>query len=281
MVDPPVPAPVNPDQNQPADLAPADPNAPAPNEPAPEEPVPSNPAGPTMPIPNQPALRQPAPADPQMIHQQVLNWSHFKPEFLGRPEEDVEAHPLCTNDWMITHKFPNEVKVQRFCLTLVGESRLWYESLTPIANNWPALQENFRRQYAKIENTREQLFHAWRSFHYDENTGTVDAYVNRIRQVVAMLHYGELQILEVFKNTIPNRLYWILFPINNLRVAVQTANRVLNKEKIDRQMSGQLSATPFIKASSEHNYSSMKSCEKGVTFDVIETIERNSDSIDK
>ena len=137
----------------------------------------------------------------------MLNWS----EFTGRPEEDEEAHLLHTNDWMLTHYFPDNVKVQRFCLTLVGEARLWYESLTPIANIWPAVQEHFRRQYSKIGNTREQLLHAWRSFHYDENTETVDAYVNRIRQVVAMLGYGELQILEVFKNTIPNRLYWI-FP---------------------------------------------------------------------
>ena len=39
--------------------------------------------------------------------------------------------------------------------------------------------------------------------------------------------------------------------------------------------------TPFMKASSEKNYSSMKSCEKGVPFDAMEIIERNSDSIDK
>ena len=153
--------------------------------------------------------------------------------------------------------FPNDVKVQRFCLTLVGEARLWYESLIPIANNWPALQENLKSQYSKIGNTREKLFHVWRSFHYNENTKTVDTYVNRIRQVTAMLGYGELQILEVFKNTIPNRLFWILFPIDNLKVAFETAKRVLTKEKIDRQMAGQSSATPFMKASSEHNYSSM------------------------
>ena len=46
-------------------------------------------------------------------------------------------------------------------------------------------------------------------------------------------------------------------------------------------MSGQSSATPFMEASSNGNYSSMKSSRKGVTFDVMETIERNSDSIDK
>ena len=73
-----------------------------------------------------------------------------------------------------------------------------------------------------------------------------------------MLDNGEPQVLEVCKNTIPNRLYWILFPIDNLRVAVKMRKRVLTKEKIDRQMSGQSSATPFMKASSENNYSSMK-----------------------
>ena len=61
-----------------------------------------------------------------------------------------------------------------------------------------ALKENIRQQYSKIGNAREQLLHAWRFFHYDENTETVDVYVNRIRQVAAMLGYGELQILEVF-----------------------------------------------------------------------------------
>ena len=72
-----------------------------------------------------------------------------------------------------------------------------------------------------------------------------------------------------------------LILIDNLRVAVETAKTVLTKEKIDRQMSGKSSTTPFMKASTENNYSSMKSCKKGVTLDAMETIERNSDSIDK
>ena len=74
--------------------------------------------------------------------------------------------------------------------------------------------------------TCEQLFHAWRSFTFDENTETIDSYVIRIRQVATLLGYGEPQILEVFKNTIPTKLYWILFPIEDLRQAVrQTVNR--------------------------------------------------------
>ena len=32
----------------------------------------------------------------QIVH---LNWSHFKPEFSGKPDEDGEAHLLCTNDY--------------------------------------------------------------------------------------------------------------------------------------------------------------------------------------
>ena len=46
-------------------------------------------------------------------------------------------------------------------------------------------------------------------------------------------------------------------------------------------MSGQSSATPFMKVSDDYNYSSKHSSMKGMTFDTLETIERNSDSIDK
>ena len=65
-----------------------------------------------------------------------FNWSYFKPEFSGKPEEDAIAHLLRTNDLMETHNFPQETKVQRFCLTLNGEARLWYESLRPIEIDW-------------------------------------------------------------------------------------------------------------------------------------------------
>ena len=75
---------------------------------------------------------------------------------------------------MESHAFPEGIKVQRFCLTLVGEARLWYESLRPIAVNWNGLLDQFRQQYSKIGNTREQLFHVWRSFHYYGNTETLD-----------------------------------------------------------------------------------------------------------
>ena len=95
----------------------------------------------------------------------------------------------------------------------------------------------------------------------------IDAYVNCIRQVANLLGYEEPQVLEVFKNTIPNRLYQILYPIDNLRLAVERVKRVLTKEKIDRQMSGQSSATPFMKVSNDQTYSSKNSSKKNMTFD--------------
>ena len=67
----------------------------------------------------------PAQPGPQL----QLNWSHFKPEFAGKPTEDAEAHLLRMNDLMDTHAFQEGVKVQTFCLTLVGEARLQYETL--------------------------------------------------------------------------------------------------------------------------------------------------------
>ena len=69
--------------------------------------------------------------------------------------------------------------------------------LEPINVDWQGLQNLFRQQYSKIGNTREQLFHVWRSFSFDENTETIDAYVTHIRQVANLLGYGEPQILEV------------------------------------------------------------------------------------
>ena len=92
-----------------------------------------------------------------MIH---LNWSYFKPEFSGKPDEDAEAHLHHKNDWMNVHHFNKGVEVQRFCLTLLGEARLWYQSLEPINVDWQGLLNLFRQQYSKIGNTREQLFHA-------------------------------------------------------------------------------------------------------------------------
>ena len=133
--------------------------------------------------------------DPPQPHQ--LNWSYFKPQFSGKTEEDATVHLLKTNGWMETHNFPDDTKVRRFCLTLTGEARLWYESIRPIEMDWDALQEYFKQQYSKFGSSREQYFHVWRSFQYDENTDTIDSYILKIKQLASIFNYGEPEILRV------------------------------------------------------------------------------------
>ena len=238
-------------------------------------PVQPGPVGPV--VPAQPAPVQPVPIGLAVPASQVFyqNWIGKKPEFSGKPEEHVESHLLSTRDWMETHNFPNEVKFRCFCLTLIGEARLWYESLATLDDNWPALQNKFRWQYSKLGNTPKQLFHVWRIFKFDENTDTIDSYVLRISQVAAMLNYGEMQILENFKNTLPYQLYSTLINVNNLRDAIDLAKRVLTKEKLDRQLTAQ-SFTPFMRVTSNDNCPMQTNNKMGVTFDAMETLERNS-----
>ena len=100
-------------------------------------------------------------------------------------------------------------------------------------------------------------------------------------QVAAMLNYGEMQTLENFKNTLLYRLYSTLINVNNLRDAIALAKRVLTKEKLDKKLTGQ-SSTPFMKAASNSDsHSPQNHQKKGVTFDAMETLERNSDCIDR
>ena len=45
-----------------------------------------------------------------------INWSNFKPEFSGKPDEDAEAHLLCSNDWINALCFVDGVKFKHFVL---------------------------------------------------------------------------------------------------------------------------------------------------------------------
>ena len=92
---------------------------------------------------------------------------------------------------MDTHNFPDDQNVRRFCLTLMGEASLWYETIRQVQLDWPAMQECFRQQYSKFGSTREQYFHIWRSFQFDEATDTIDSYIHKVKQVAALLDYGE------------------------------------------------------------------------------------------
>ena len=52
---------------------------------------------------------------------------------------------------------------------------------------------------------------------------------------------------------LPTKLYWVLFLIDDLRQAVQTVKRILMKGKIDRQLAGKLSSTPFMSIKDSYN----------------------------
>ena len=65
-----------------------------------------------------------------------------------------------------------------------------------------------------------------------------------------------------------------------MRDAIDLAKRALQK-KNDRQLTGQ-SSTPFMKATSNNDcHSPQNQQKKGVTFDAMEMLERNSDCIDR
>ena len=128
----------------------------------------------------------------------------------------------------------------------------------------------FRQQYSKIGNTREQLFTLGDHFILTKKTETIDTYVTCIRWVATLLDYEEPQILEVFKNTLPTRLYCVLFPIENLRQAVETVKRIFTKEKTYRQLARQSSSAQFMSVRYIYN--------KRVAFNMQDGLE---DKIDK
>ena len=68
-----------------------------------------------VPAPSPPPAQQQnnAGQQQQVVH---LNWSNFKAEFSRKPDEEAEAHLLCSNDWINVHPFVDGVKVQKFVL---------------------------------------------------------------------------------------------------------------------------------------------------------------------
>ena len=78
-------------------------------------------------------------------------------------------------------------------------------------------------------------------------------------------------MLEVFKNTLLSKLYWLLFPIEDLRIAVDTVKRMLTKEKIDKQLVGQLPSTTFMSVRDSQN--------KRVSFKTPEDLEQMIDRL--
>ena len=68
------------------------------------------------------------------------------------------------------------------------------------------------------------------------------------------------------------KLYWVLFPIEDLRQAVEMTKRILTMEKIDRQLAGQSSSMPFMNI--KDGYISKK-----VTFDTQDSLDEKIDRL--
>ena len=66
------------------------------------------------------------------------------------------------------------------------------------------------------------------------------------------------------------KLYWILFPTEDIRQTVETAKRILAKEKLDKQLTGQTSTSPFMNIRDE--------TERKVSFNARDEL---GDKIDK
>ena len=83
------------------------------------------------------------------------------------------------------------------------------------------------------------------------------------------LCYRNLNFSGIQKHA-PYKYVLVLFPIENLRQAVETVKRILTREKIDRQLGRQSSSTPFMSVKNSYN--------NRVTFSTQDGLE---DKIDK
>ena len=75
----------------------------------------------------------------------------------------------------------------------------------------------------------------------------------------------------MFKNTLPTKLYWILFPTEDIRQTVETAKGILTKEKLHRLLTRQFLSTPFMSIGDVHN--------RKVSFDTKEELEDKKDKL--
>ena len=90
--------------------------------------------------------------------------------------------------------------------------------------------------------------------------------------MATLLGYGEPQVLEVFKNTIPTQLYWNLFSTEDLRLAIETAKIILTKERMDRQLPGQSSSILFMNIRNRY-------VNKNITFDTQDGFKEKIDRL--
>ena len=72
----------------------------------------------------------------------------------------------------------------------------------------------------------------------------------------------------------------MLYQINDLRVVVETAKRLLTKEQMNKKV-GQATTSPFMQVSLGNSKNKTEKNEKKVSFSTVEVIERTTDSIER
>ena len=71
-------------------------------------------------------------------------------------------------------------------------------------------------------------------------------YVTQIRQVATFLGYGELQILEVFKNTLPTKIILDTVSHRRPKTGSRDSKKNIDQRKLDKKLTGQASTSPFM-----------------------------------
>ena len=93
------------------------------------------------------------------------------------------------------------------------------------------IYKHFLQTILKVGANTKELFQRWRSFQFDETT---DSHVLRLKQCVQVLRCNEGQVLELTKNALSTRYYYLLIDILNHREAVESDKHVMSKEKVEK-----------------------------------------------
>ena len=110
-----------------------------PQQPAVAHPGPVGPVVPVQPAPVQPVPVGPAAPAPQVFYQNWMGRNLNSQVNLKRMLYHIFS--VLEIGWKPT-TFQMKLKLD-ICLTLIGEARLWYESLAPLDDDWQAYKTNF------------------------------------------------------------------------------------------------------------------------------------------
>ena len=225
---------------------------------------------PGVPAPQAPQAPQWQQPTQEVKHVPQLHGSHFKPEFLWKKRGCTDTSTQ--NEWLDGHtsiswrcKSPKTLpNISERGKIMVWAPKTYKCRLARLSKSiQTAVFKN--RKHKRTIILHVAIISFWwkyRNIKFIHNVHKTGSYTFRLWTTTKS---------RSIQNTLSTKLYWLLFPIENLRWAVETAKRILTKEKTDRQLAGQSSSTPFMSIKDSYN-------NKKVTFDTQKGIE---DKIDR